>query len=171
MNGKSIPSPMTPPGGVRRFGARVFDDPRHDPYQASAKYREPIHCSQCGAVYKAGRWQWTERSATSIPGTCPACKRIHDGLPAGRLTLEGPYLAAHEKELVQIARHQAEQERAEHALHRIMNIESRPGSLEITTTDIHLPRRIGEALARAHDGELTIRFSEDAYEIEVRWHR
>ena len=85
--------------------------------------------------------------------------------------MEGPYLAAHEKELVQIARHQAEQERAEHALHRIMNIESRPGSLEITTTDIHLPRRIGEALARAHDGELTIRFSEDAYEIEVRWHR
>ena len=171
MNRKSIPSPMTPIGGVRRHGARVLDDTRHDPYQPSGKYREPTHCAQCGAVYKAGRWQWAEAAATSVPGTCPACKRIHDRLPAGRLTLEGPYVAAHEKELVQIARHQAEQERAEHALHRIMNIEPRPDAVEITTTDIHLPRRIGEALERAHDGELTIRFSEDAYEIAVRWRR
>lgn len=171
MKRKSIPSPATPPGHLKRFGARVFDDSHHDPYQALGKYREPRHCATCGAVYKTGRWQWTERAATSVPATCPACRRIHDGLPAGRLTLEGPYVAGHEGELLQIARHQAEQERAEHALHRIMNIEPRPGKLEITTTDVHLPRRIGEALERAHDGALTIRFSEDAYEVAVRWRR
>ena len=171
MKRKSIPSPATPPGHLRRYGARILDASRHDPYQASGKCREPTHCETCGAVYKAGRWRWTERPATSAPCTCPACKRIHDRLPAGRLTLEGPYVAEHEKELVQIARHQAEQERAEHALHRIMDIEPRSGAIEITTTDIHLPRRIGEALERAHDGALTIRFSEDAYEIAVRWRR
>lgn len=38
----------------------------------------------------------------------------------------------------------------EHPLSRIMGIERRPEGLVISTTDTHLPRRIGEALKHAY---------------------
>jgi hypothetical protein len=44
-------------------------------------------------------------------------------------------------------------------------------TVHITTTDIHLPRRIGTALKRAYDGDLDVRFGEDEYAVRVRWHR
>jgi hypothetical protein len=33
------------------------------------------------------------------------------------------------------------------------------------------PRRIGEALERAHDGDLTLDFGADAYEVRAHWQR
>lgn len=168
---KSTRASVTPPGHLKRFGARVFDDPRHDPYQPPGKYAEPMHCATCGAVYARGRWHRSAAAPGSRPGTCPACRRIHDRIPAGRLTLAGEYVALHRPELVQIAQNQERQERAEHVLHRIIQIDERDDVIDITTTDVHLPRRIGEAVRRAHDGELTIDFGKDAYEIRVRWKR
>lgn len=153
----------------KRYGARVPEDTRHDPYQPRGKY-PATRCGNCGAVYTAGRWQWAD-AATTTSGTCPACRRIADRMPAGRLTLEGAYAMEHGAELVRMARHEAEAERSEHPLHRIMDIEIRANEIEIATTDIHLPRRIGEALRRAHDGRLTMAFGEDAYEIRARWQR
>ena len=51
MSRRSFPaSPQTPPGGIERFGRRVLDDARHDPYQAQGKYAEPTHCPSCDAV-------------------------------------------------------------------------------------------------------------------------
>jgi len=168
---RSIPASATPPGHLKRFGARVLDDLRHDPYQPRGKYAAPTHCAICGAVYERGSWRWGEAAPGSHAETCPACKRTQDRMPAGRLTLAGPYAALHKRELVQVARGQERMERAEHALHRIMTIDERADAVDITTTDVHLPRRIGEAVKRSHDGELTIDFGKDAYEIRVRWER
>ena len=92
-------------------------------------------------------------------------------MPAGRLTLEGPYAMQHQAELVRLARNEAAAENGEHPMHRIMDIELGTDAIVITTTDIHLPRRIGEALRRAHDGDLTMVFGENAYEIRARWQR
>jgi hypothetical protein len=168
---KSIPAPVTPPGRFHRYGARVFDDTRHDPYQPPGKYAGPTRCATCGAVYQRGRWQWITAPASSTSATCPACRRAHDHLPAGRLTLQGPYVALHRSELVRLARGEERHERVEHALHRIIDVDERSDIVDITTTDIHLPRRIGEAVKRAHDGDLTISFAKDAYEIRVHWQR
>jgi len=33
---KSIPASAKPPGHLKRFGARILDDPRHDPYHDGA---------------------------------------------------------------------------------------------------------------------------------------
>jgi hypothetical protein len=52
-----------------------------------------------------------------------------------------------------------------------MAIEDHPDRVTITTTDLHLPRRIGEALHRAHDGELTIDHEKQAYLVRVSWSR
>lgn len=153
----------------RRYGARILDSLRHDPYEPRAKY--PLsHCGTCGAVYRSGRWHWADEPEGEAR-TCPACKRTAEGMPAGHVTLQGPYVAMHGAELVSLARHEAEAERALHPMHRIMNVESAADCVRITTTDVHLPQRIGEALRRAHDGKLEITFCEDAYEIRVDWKR
>lgn len=52
-----------------------------------------------------------------------------------------------------------------------MDIEERDRTLIVQTTDIHLPRRIGEALRHAYHGELDFRYEEDAYFLRVHWTR
>jgi len=41
----------------------------------------------------------------------------------------------------------------------------------ISTTDTHLPQRIGEALHHAYQGELHLRYSKDQQFIRVLWVR
>lgn len=167
---RDVPSNGTA-GAPKRVGARVFDDSPHDPYARLGKYKEPTRCPMCGAVFHHGHWQWIASPDGAKDVMCPACRRTEESFPAGRVVLSGPYVAAHRGELLQIAQRQAEHARAEHPLHRIIEIVDRGGDVEITTTDVHLPRRIGEALKRAHDGALDIHFSDDAYEIRVAWRR
>ena len=156
-----MPTPKTPPGGVTRYRDRIFDDLRHDPYQARGKYREPTVCARCRAIFERGRWKWGDAPPRAHEATCPACARIHDKLPAGIVTLSGEFFSAHRSELLQLARNTAESERAEHPLHRIMAVTETPDGAVITTCDVHSARRIGEALKSAYDGELDLRFGED----------
>jgi uncharacterized protein (DUF2249 family) len=41
----------------------------------------------------------------------------------------------------------------------------------ITTTDLHLPRRIGDALHRAHQGEISFHYIEEGNILRVHWKR
>ena len=145
-------SPTQPPGGVDRHGARVFDEKKHDPYQAAGKVREPAVCEDCRAAYHRGHWQWATAEPGAHPVVCPACRRIREKLPAGTLAIEGPFFLAHRDEILHLVRNEADHERREHPLNRIMGIEDGPTACVVTTTDIHLPQRIGRALERAYDG-------------------
>ncbi len=164
-------TPPTSPARAARYRDRIFDDKRHDPYQRPGKYAEPTRCGDCGAVYHKGRWQWGEAPERARADACPACRRIQDRLPAGALVLEGPFLAAHRAEILRLIRNEAEHERAEHPLHRIMHIDEPGERIEVSTTDIHLPQRLGEALKRAYDGELTVQYGHDEYSVRARWQR
>ena len=166
-----LPSPGTPPGQSPRHGARVLDDDRHDPYRPHEKHAGPLRCSSCGVVYRDGRWQWDSTSVIEAKTTCPACRRSEDRLPAGELTLAGPYLALHRDELLRLVQNQAEQEQLRHPMNRIMSIDADGDRVVVTTTDVHLPRRIGEALRHAHDGELTMTFGKDECSVRVHWQR
>jgi hypothetical protein len=168
---QSVPTPQTLPGGTPRYRDRIFDDPRHDPYQAKRKYREPTACDTCGAVFERGRWRWGDKPAGAARSTCPACARARDELPAGYVKLSGDFFNAHREELLQLARNAAEQERAEHPLHRIMHVVETPAETVITTSDIHSARRIGDALESAYRGELDVRYGEDEYSVRVNWSR
>src|SRR5690348_14673910 len=55
--------------------------------------------------------------------------------------------------------------------HRVMQIEEQPDAVVVHTTDIHLPRRIGEQLRRAYKGDLDIRYEEETYFVRVNWQR
>ena len=157
--------------GGRRWG-RSQDDRIHDPYKSMAKPHEPTLCSQCGAVFHQGRWQWAQAPAGAHTALCPACHRINDHYPAGILTLSGPFVATRKDEIVHLARNQEKAEKPEHPLNRIMSVEDEAADrLVISTTDIHLPRRIGEAMTHAYKGELSEHYDEGGYFIRVNWHR
>ena len=167
----TVPSPQTNPGGVARHGAAIFDDPHHDPYFAKQKYAEPTACKDCGAIFHHGHWQRGTAPADAHQALCPACHRIRDKLPAGTLTLEGAYVEHHRADLAGIVKNAEKREHGEHPLARIMAIEDAPNRMVVTTTDVHLPQRIGEALKAAHDGELDIRYAPDEYAVTVGWKR
>jgi hypothetical protein len=102
---------------------------------------------------------------------CEACHRISDRYAAGELTIASAFLARHKDEILHLARHQEGREKAEHPLHRIIDIEEQDDAIVVRTTDIHLPRRIGEALRHAYRGELEFHYEEESYFIRIRWTR
>jgi hypothetical protein len=85
------------------------------------------------------------------------------------VTLRGPFATEHRQEMLCLARHQEEVEKNEHPLNRIISIEEDAAGITINTTDIHLPRRIGETIKRAFHGEVEDHFEEDGYFVRVTW--
>lgn len=154
----------------RRFG-RAQDSQVTDPYRQTAKPAGPAVCSDCHAVYSDGRWQWAEVPPQSESVICQACHRARDNYPAGEVRLSGAFVAAHRDELASVARHAETAENKEHPLNRIMNIAHDGDAMVITTTDIHLPRRIGRSLHRAYRGKLEVHFDPGAHFVRVTWVR
>ena len=150
---------------------RLLREHVHDPYKTRLKLPEPTVCPQCGAVFHDGRWRWGPRPLPAHEELCQACHRINDRYAAGEVTIAGDFALRHKDEILHLARHQEAQEKAEHPLHRIMGIEERDDAIVVQTTDIHLPRRIGEALRHAYHGDLDFRYEEEAYFLRVHWTR
>lgn len=143
----------------------------HDPYRTRAKASTPARCKQCGATYRKGRWIWEQPPAASATLECPACRRIRDRYPAGEITVRGSFWTAHSDEVAQLVRNVEKAEYAEHPLHRIIAMRRGGGALTITTTDIHLPRRIAHALEAAWGGSLATHYDEAGYFVRIGWLR
>ena len=145
----------TVPEGFRRISRHdgIFQERVHDAYKAKGKLVEPSVCSQCGAVFHQGRWQWLQAPENAHRAICPACHRIHDHFPAGFLTMKGEFFRAHHDEIMNLVHNHEKHERTEHPLKRIMAVEERDGTALVTTTDIHLVRGIGEALHHPKSGD------------------
>jgi len=147
----------------------LFQERVHDAYKSRGKLHEPSVCSECGAVFHAGRWQWLQAPADAHQETCPACHRIRDHYPAGYLSLKGSFFSSHRDEIMQLLHHHEKHERAEHPLKRIIAIEEKPGETLVSTTDIHLARGMGEALHHAYQGELEYHYNPEENLLRVNW--
>jgi NMD protein affecting ribosome stability and mRNA decay len=167
----SPPSTTAPAGSVTRYRDRIFDDKRHDPYQAPGKYKEPTRCPDCNAVFHNGRWGSASAPQGAHKVLCPACLRMRDKLPAGSVTITGVFFDAHRDEVLALVNHVAARERKEHPLHRIMHVEETADGLVVTTTDIHSPQRIAEALKHAYQGDFKLRYGHDEYTVHASWRR
>ena len=157
------------PTAGRRLSGHAQDDHILDPYQLQEKLHEPTVCPQCGAVYRHGRWHWATRPEEGIEAHCPACRRINDKFPAGIVHFHGRFEQQRIEEIVNLARHQEQAEKGEHPLNRIISIDEDAQAIVIRTTDIHLPRRIGEAAKHAFHGTLDEHFDEGGYFVRVDW--
>lgn len=143
----------------------------HDAYKSEKKLPEPTRCQDCGAVFKDGRWQWLAAPEVAHETLCPACRRIRDRLPAGYVTLLGDFFAAHRDDILHLVRNREAREKAEHPLERVMAVEDIDGGVQITTTDGHLARAIGDAVFDACKGELSVRYAPEDNLVRVRWMR
>ena len=163
------------PGGRPPIRNTIVPEAGWDTYRLTRKYPEMTVCPDCTAVYHSGRWQWPGTGAPAAKGAnevvCPACRRIRDGYPAGTLTISGAFLALHHEDVMGVLRAEEQLETAEHPLNRVATIEEGDQEIAVTTTDIHLPRRIAEALYRAYEGELSVDYAEDEQSVRVSWKR
>jgi len=150
---------------------RLLRELEHDPYHSKLKLKEPTLCPECGAVYHKGRWSWTEAPAGAHEQLCPACQRIHDKVPAAFLKVSGPFYAEHRSEILHLVENYEAKERKEHPLKRIMTSEEHDGELELTFTDAHLARGIGDALHHAYQGDLDYQYTEGDIMLRVKWKR
>lgn len=153
--------------GLRRD--RTIKESRHDIYEPKGKPKDPTQCPACRAVFRAGRWSWDGAPAEAHQALCPACRRIKGRNPAGYLKLRGPSLADKRDEILALVRHEAAREGKEHPLSRIIAVEEGKQEIVVSTTDTHLPQRLGEALRHAHHGELTLRYSKDQQLVRAWW--
>lgn len=148
---------------------QVLDERVHDPYQDQEQLAEPAVCAGCGAAWLQGAWQWTTPSAYAMQARCPACRRIDDGRPAARVTIEGGFAQQYRDELLSQARDLEADQKAAHPLRRIMAIEEGE-ALHIDTTDTQLARDIGEAFVRSYKGTLEVDYDDTRQRTHVRWH-
>lgn len=145
---------------------------RHDPYKARHKLPEPTLCPQCGAVFREGRWQWVEEVAEGAhKERCPACHRSNDKFPAGEIIITGAFSKTHLAEILALVRNTQEMQNTEHPLSRIIDITEAADKTVVTTTDIHLPRRIGHALEHAFKGKLDVDYNTEEYFVRIQWNR
>lgn len=159
--------------GERGRSDRLIREEVHDPYMTRRKPSEPTVCPECRVVFTGGRWQWLpdvpEGAGEQL---CPACQRIRDRVPAGILNLAGGFLKEHRDEIMNLVQNKVEAEKAQHPMKRLMEVtEGEDGDLVITFTDVHLPRGVGEAIARAYEGDLDIQYTDEAGLVRVYWRR
>lgn len=149
---------------------RLIHEHVHDPYKATRKPSEPSVCPKCYAVFHDGRWQWLDSwPMHAHQELCQACQRIRDNYPAGVVTMNGERVKTHREEMLNLIRNQEKGERALHPLHRIMKIEEQNSEVRVSTTDIHLPKRMGEALHRAYKGRLDLHYEKEQCFVRVNW--
>ncbi|QGZ38568.1 hypothetical protein IP92_01092 [Pseudoduganella flava] len=140
-----------------------------DPYQERGALSDPAVCGHCGAVYAGGTWHWGPAPPHASRVRCVACHRTDDNVPAGYVTLEGPYASTHRDELEEEIARYAHLARTAHPMRRVMAMEEVGGRLLVTTTDVELAHDIAQELRRRHGGELDGHFNREEFLIRMRW--
>ncbi len=150
---------------------KLIQEERHDTYKEKEKWPEPTVCSECSAVFVEGKWAWGEPAVSAHAILCPACQRLHDGFPAGYLEIKGSFFGHHHVEMRNLINNIEAQEKGEHPMERLMAITTEEDYTLITTTGIHLARRLGEALKHAYQGDLAFTYGDGEKIIRLTWIR
>ena len=151
---------------------RLLREQVHDTYKQRGQLKEPTRCPGCGAVYHKGRWSWTAEVDDKAHETlCSACHRTADKYPAGEVVLEGGFAMQHKDEILNLVRKTEATENKDHPMNRIIDIRESGAQMVLTTTDTHLPRRIGNAVKAAWKGSLDIHFDPGGHFTRIAWRR
>ncbi len=151
---------------------RTIQPKTYDPYNKGKKSTEGIYCPQCRALYQHGRWKWPDKGDTfREPHLCSACRRIKDRFPAGEVLVSGKYLNRHRNEIVNLIQNVITEEENRSPLKKVISLTSENGTIRVSLTDDHLARHIGEALHKAYNGDLEVKYSEGERFVRLYWHR
>lgn len=148
--------------------ARNVQPRHHRAYRRPAKVADAVVCDDCALVYHAGRWHHGAPPVGPVEGgLCPACRRIRGKSPAGTVLVPASLLADRAA-VERLVRTVEVQERAEHPLERLMAVTERRGDLVITTTGVHLARRVAARLERRFHRKAQFHYG-DEEELRVDW--
>jgi hypothetical protein len=166
---KPLGPPREDPHSKTLHPARRPEADRHDTYAARRKSSDAFVCDDCGVVGHGGRWFWgAPPTAVVRGGRCPACRRIHDRYPAGRLRL--PDLPTAERDALEsLLRNVEAVERVEHPLERIIEIIDGPDGPEVTTTGVHVARALANAVERQTHRVARFEYGPAENHLEVRF--
>ena len=154
-----------------RRNDRLIKEKRKDTYLEKDSLPEPSICRKCNATFINGRWTWNKIDGKTNKTTCPACRRRADNYPAGFVELKGKFFNNHKEEIENLIRNTEKLEKGERPLERIMKMQSDKKLTLVTTTGIHIARRIGEALSRSYQGDFSFQYAEGDKIIRVFWER
>ena len=150
-----------------------------DPYLPKGASKNISVCEECHAVYSNKRWSLSperydramlDPAATKL--TCPACRKMHDDMPGGVVTLKGEYVLPHKQELLRLVKNEEKKAQVSNPLERIMSVKENGGkSLVITTTNERFAQRLGKAIKQAFHGKVAYHFSHENKLARVDWER
>jgi hypothetical protein len=150
---------------------RLVQEKRHDTYKQSGKWPQSTACKECGSLFQDGRWSWNKSTEKANKVVCPACQRIADNCPAGYVEIRGTFFQQYRQDILNLIRNEEELKKREHPLERVISIVHENERTLVTTTGVHIARRIGKALSRAYQGNFSFQYGDDEKSIRVYWSR
>jgi NMD protein affecting ribosome stability and mRNA decay len=145
---------------------RVSKSTHHDTYARRAKNEGAVVCKRCGVVHHGGKWSWGKAAGETRAGLCPACERIRDHYPAGTIRLDKGLLEFRD-EIKHLIANVEELEKVEHPLERVMDIQESANGMVVTTTGLHVARRITSKLERRFHKKARIRYPKEQSLMQV----
>jgi NMD protein affecting ribosome stability and mRNA decay len=152
---------------VDRRRDRLIKQKRHDAYEEKLKLPDPTLCTECGVLYTDGRWVWTGTEDAVNETVCPACRRIAERNPAGFVTVRGEFYKARMDEVENLVHNAEKAETLQHPMERLVEVTREAEGLLVTTTGVHLARRVGDALSRAYGGDYSIEYLDDEKRVRI----
>ena len=150
---------------------RLIKEKRHDVYQLEEKLPEQTRCPDCGVEIKNGLWAWPKPPEKFDEVCCPACRRIAENAPAGFIEIRGSFFKENRSEILNMIMNIEKAEKSGHPLERVIEIIDKHDHVLITTTGIHIARRIGEALSRSYNGDFSFKYADGEQIIRLYWTR
>ena len=135
-----------------------------DSYRPQGKLH-PAVCTQCHATEWQGRWRWDEPAPDLAPVVCPACERIRDGAAAHVIELSGA-LPPWWNEVRGMIGNVERAEVLEHPMERIMKVAVGDDKVSVSTTGLHIARRLVAAIVRRWRRQVRLQFGETVTAIE-----
>jgi len=160
-----------------RIGMRKRINTATDPYLLKEAYPDPSECKKCRAVFHKKKWIHADNAPKGAEALekkkvlCPACLKIKEKYAEGFVTLQGEFLVEHKDEIISLIRNKEDIASRLNPLERVIDIKTKKGTIEITTTTEKLAERIGQILKKAYHGSVDYKWSSDTKLARVVWAR
>jgi hypothetical protein len=146
---------------------RLIKEKRHDAYKEKQKLPDPSLCTECGVLFSCGRWVWKGTDDAVHKTVCPACRRIIERNPAGFVMIQGRFYEERMDELKNLIYNTEKSETLQHPIERLIQIVHDADGTVVTTTGIHIARRIGDAVSRAFGGDYSIQYLDEEKRVRI----
>jgi len=146
---------------------RLIQQKRHDAYLETQKLPDPTLCTECGVLFSDGRWVWKGTEKEVHTTVCPACRRIAERNPAGFVDIHGAFFHNRLDEVENLIYNTEKAETLERPMERLIQVVRDDDGTRVTTTGVHIARRIGDAVARAYSGDASIEYLDNEKRVRI----